>query len=271
MLSSTFNRLVIGGGVLVFAIIILGLVLPGDETTRPAAVPEATRTESAQASKPKVRYAVPSYVSVNVNPSYDRISTVTAEQAVGEVAHWYENRHGLKAEISSTILIEPECITAWQGGVLGYAKPITDGQKVTTIEVCVRLDADDPVELASPEFRWLLAHEYFHVLQANAGWALEGGCGRFFSEGSAEYFGQMYGFGKLADDSLLDLLTTLLTLDVERWYYYDVGARAFAALVRAHGRQAITFWESEEERCADEFLARFDITPARWEEDWENR
>lgn len=45
-------------------------------------------------------------------------------------------------------------------------------------------------------------------------------------------------------------------------------ARGFASPVDKHRQQAITFWESDSARWADECLARFDATPARREVDW---
>ncbi len=188
---------------------------------------------------------------------------------------WYQDEHNLVAEAPSIIRFEPECNPDGYSDVLGYAAPSTGLQGEQVIEVCVRLDEDHDSALVDDEFRWLLAHEYFHVLQANAAWEYEdyelsfgssGQCGLHMVEGSAEYFGQNYAWGQLRE---LGLLSDLVSrLDWQRYHYYEDGARAFAALVRLHGKAALTFWESDEERCADEFLTRFDVSPAKWEESW---
>lgn len=252
---------------------------PPPEPTRTRQPQAESQTEQQDAPVPteQVRFVLPPNISIEKNTRYDDTSMDALEQAVAEVAHWYADIYGLAPELDSVIRFEPECS---HGGfeALGFARPVVGPQGETTIEICVRLEEDRDAALREDEFRWLLAHEFFHVLQGNAAWdiehrdlayGIEGQCGRQMIEGSAEYFGQMYAWGRLRERDLLSGLVS--TLDYERHYYYDLGARAFAALVRAHGQRAITFWESDSERCADEFLARFDVTPARWEADWENR
>ena len=218
---------------------------------------------------------LPPYISIEVNPRYDDLSLPAVEQAVAEVTLWYQQQFGLTAKVPSIIRFEPECNPDGYSEVLGYAKPGTGPQGGQAMLVCVRLDEDRDAALADDEFRWLLAHEYFHVLQANAAWeyedyelsfGAEGQCGLHMIEGSAEYFGQNYAWGKLRERDLLSDFASLL--DWQRYHYYEDGAQAFAALARMHGQAALTFWESDEERCADEFLTIFDASPAKWEEDW---
>lgn len=103
-----------------------------------------------------------------------------------------------------------------------------------------------------------MAHECFHVLQANAAWEYDeyklsdsapGQCGLQMIEGAAEYFGQHYAWGQLRSR---DLLSNLLSrLDWHRNHTYDDRAQAFAVPIRLHGRSAVTFWQSDGERCAD--------------------
>lgn len=57
-------------------------------------------------------------------------------------------------------------------------------------------------------------------------------------------------------------------LDWQYYHIYEDGAQALAVLVRLHGRSAVTFWQSDEERCADEFLTRFDVSPSMREDSW---
>ena len=242
-----------------------------DPEPQPAPEPEP---QPATAPEPEP-LPLPPYISIEVNPRYDDLSPFAVEQAVAEVALWYKREFGLVSEVPSIISFEPECDPDGYSEVLGYATPGTGPQGEQAMLVCVRLDEDRDAALADDEFRWLLAHEYFHVLQANAAWEYEdyelsfgseGQCGLHMIEGSAEYFGQNYAWGKLRERDLLSDFASLL--DWQRYYYYEDGAQAFAALVRMHGQAALTFWESEEERCADEFLTRFDVSPAKWEEDW---
>ena len=250
---------------------------PPPRAERPTAAQTASQAAKVEPQQARPSFVLPGNITIEKNPRYDDTSDEALEQAVAEVAHWFRNEHGLTPALASVIRFEPECSDAGFEA-LGYTRPVVGPQGETTIEVCVRLEEDRDAALLDDEFRWLLAHEFFHVLQGNAAWdiehrdlvyGIEGQCGRQMIEGSAEYFGQMYAWGKLQDQDQLSELVS--TLDWQRHYYYDIGARAFAALVRLHGQQAITFWESDSERCADEFLARFDVTPARWEADWENR
>lgn len=94
----------------------------------------------------------------------------------------------------SIISFEPECKPNDYTEALGYATPGIGPQGEQVILVCLRLDEDREVALQEEEFRWLLAHEYFHVLQANAAWEYEdyelsynatGQCGLHMVEGTA--------------------------------------------------------------------------------------
>lgn len=110
------------------------------------------------------------------------------------------------------------------------------------------------------------------MLQANAGWksGYAAECGDQLIEGSAEYFGQMYAFGEINTPGLGDILDALS--DPVRFYNYEVGARAFEALIGWQGEQkAVQFWELADSRCADAFLRVFGVAPgSKCEEDWEN-
>ena len=235
------------------------------------------RTTSTNAVPPPPE--LPPHVIYQINERYDSISAQLLERVLAEVVDWYRQEFDLVAETPSVIAIEPQCNPTAYSEALGFARRITDDAGHSLVEVCVRLDEDNDAAIESEEFKWLLAHEYFHVLQANAGWAFEepgsifgsqGECGRHLTEGSAEYFGQLYAWGELQGGGILDTLATLFAGDVERWYYYDDGARAFNALVewQAHDR-ATRFWESDEVRCADAFLSAFDVAPGKFETDWQ--
>ncbi len=247
---------------------------PSRTAPEPETAPES-QPEPEPEPPPAPAPALPDYIRIQVNPRYDDISLLAVERVVAEVVHWYQAEFGLVAEVPSIISFEPECNPDGYSEVLGYATPGTGPQGEQVIEVCVRLDEDRDEALAEGEFRWLLAHEYFHVLQANATWEYEdyelsfgssGQCGLHMVEGSAEFFGQHYAWGELRSRDLLS--DFVARLDYQRYYIYEDGAQAFAALVRLHGQSAVTFWESDEERCADEFLTRFDVSPSKWEESW---
>ena len=222
---------------------------------------------------------LPPYVAIRVNERYDDIRISAVKDAVAEVVAWYEREYGLRAEFPSVIQFEPQCTPTRYDDVLGYATPGKGPEGEDVIDVCVRLDEDNDGVLETEEFRWLIAHEYFHVLQANANWAFEdyeltfgsqGQCGRQLVEGAAEYFGQFYAWGELQDAGIFDDFFALFgDIDWERQYYYDEGAKAFAALIRWKGSdKAVRFWESDESRCSDAFLSAFDVTPAKYEADW---
>ncbi len=298
----------IGFGALILLGIILAVIAPGEaepevqrpplrpppaepttSTPRPppeptATTPTRTATETEPTPEPEPApeptpppppLSLPAYISIQLNSRYDDISLHAVEQAVAEVALWYQNEIGLVAEVPSIISFEPECNPDGYSEVLGYATPGIGPSGEQVILVCVRLDEDRDAALQEGEFRWLLAHEYFHVLQANAEWEYEdyelsyggpGRCGLHMVEGSAEFFGQHYAWGQLRSRDLLSDLVS--RLDWQRYHIYEDGAQALAALVRLHGRSAVTFWESDEARCADEFLTRFDVSPSKWEESW---
>ena len=268
-LASLFSLLLLAG--IIAAIVYGALQLIGGDDPEP----EAAASRQASIAPPP---DLPDYIAVRVNEAYDDIDADAIELLVAEIVEWYRREHGLVAEASSEISIEPECKALFVGEVLGFARRATAPGGSELIEVCVRLDEDRNSAIESQDFKWLLAHEYFHVLQANAGWAFEDvdslldgsdECGRFLTEGSAEWFGQMYAWGKLQGGGLLDTLESLLSGDTERWYYYEEGARAFDALVQWKGLQRATrFWESDESRCADAFLAEFDLAPGKYETDW---
>ena len=235
---------------------------------------DQTATTNALRPPPEL----PGNVIVRINERYDDISASVLERVLAEIIDWYKQKHDLVAKTPSEISVEPQCDAPLFGEVLGFARRITEEDGSALIEVCVRLDEDNNAAIESEEFKWLLAHEYFHVLQANAGWAFEdadslftasGECGRHLTEGSAEYFGQLYAWGELQGGGILDALSALFGGDVERWYYYDDGAQAFDALVKWKGRERATrFWESEETRCSDAFLSAFDVAPGKFETDW---
>ena len=222
---------------------------------------------------------LPDNITFRINDRYDDISASLLDRVLADLVDWYEHEYNLVAETPSEISVEPQCNPTAYSEALGFARRIIDDAGHSLVEVCVRLDEDNDAAIESEEFKWLLAHEYFHVLQANAGWAFEepgsifgsqGECGRHLTEGSAEYFGQLYAWGELQGGGILDTLASLFAGDVERWYYYDDGARAFNALVewQAHDR-ATRFWESDEVRCADAFLSAFDVAPGKFETDWQ--
>ena len=222
---------------------------------------------------------LPSYVTVLLNERYDDIALSAVEAAIAKIVAWYEHEHGLTADFPSMIRLEPQCSPTAYLDVLGYATPGKGPLGEEVIEVCVRLDEDNDAVLETDQFRWLVAHEYFHVLQANAGWVFEdfelsfagtGACGKHLVEGAAEYFAQLYTWGELRDGGILDdLLSLFRDIDYERQYYYEEGAKAFAALIRWKGQtEATRFWESDESRCSDAFLTAFDVTPAKYEADW---
>ncbi len=222
--------------------------------------------------------ALPSNVTIELNERYDDIDMQAVIDAVAEVADWYRSEYDLIARIPSFIRFEPQCRPTRHLDVLGYSMKGVDEDGERAVHVCIRLDEDADSILATESFKWLVAHEYFHVLQANAGWAFDEGnslssasreCGRQLIEGSAEWFGQMYAWGELQGEGLLESLASLLAGDSERRYYYDEGARAFEALIGWKGLQrAAQFWESDEARCADAFLAEFDVAPGKYESDW---
>lgn len=222
---------------------------------------------------------LPPTITIELNERYDDIDPSAVEAAMATMVAWYEHEYGLTAELPSVIRFEPQCNPTTYLDVLGYATPGKGPQGEDVIDVCVRLDEDNDAVLETEQFRWLIAHEYFHVLQANANWAYEdfeltfgsvGACGRHLVEGSAEYFSQIYTWGELREAGLLDNFFDLfLEIDWERQYYYDDGAKAFAALIRWKGAdKAVRFWESDESRCSDAFLSAFDVTPAKYEADW---
>ncbi len=268
-LANLFSLLLLAG--IIAAIVYGALQLIGGDDPEPEA---AAPLQASMAPPPDL----PDYIAVRVNEAYDDIDAGAIELLVAEIVEWYRREHDLVAETRSEISIEPECKALFFGEVLGFARRATAPDGSELIEVCVRLDEDRNTAIESQEFKWLLAHEYFHVLQANAGWAFEdvdslldgsGECGRFLTEGSAEWFGQMYAWGELQGGGLLDTLESLLSGDTERWYYYEEGARAFEALIGWKGLQRATqFWESDEARCADAFLAEFDVVPGKYESDW---
>lgn len=269
-LASLFSLLLLAG---IIATIVYGALqlIGGDDPE-----PEAAASQQASIAPPPPD--LPDYIAVRVNEAYDDIDDTAIELVVAEIVEWYRREHGLVAETRSEISIEPECKALFFGEVLGFARRATAPDGSELIEVCVRLDEDRNTAIESQEFKWLVAHEYFHVLQANAGWAFEdvdsllegsGECGRFLTEGSAEWFGQMYAWGELQGGGLFDTLESLLSGDTERWYYYEEGARAFDALLHwSAARSAAHFWESDEARCADAFLAEFDVAPGKYESDW---
>ena len=222
---------------------------------------------------------LPSYVTILLNERYDDIDASAVAAAIAKVVAWYEREYGLTADFPSMIRLEPQCSPTAYLDVLGYAMPGKGPQGEEVIEVCVRLDEDNDAVLETDQFRWLVAHEYFHVLQANAAWAFEdyelsfgntGACGKHLVEGAAEYFAQLYAWGELKEGGLLDdFLSLFRDFDYERRYYYDEGAKAFAALIRWKGQEKATrYWESNESRCSDAFLSAFDVTPAKYEADW---
>ncbi len=221
---------------------------------------------------------LPDHVTFRINERYDDISADVLERVLAEIVDWYKQDYGLEADTPSEISVEPQCNAPLFGEVLGFARRITKDDGSGLIEICVRLDEDNDEAIESEEFKWLLAHEYFHVLQANAGWAFEdvgsvfhssGECGRHLTEGSAEYFGQLYAWGELQGGGIFDTLSALFGGDAERWYYYEDGAKAFDALIEWQGHQRVThFWESDEARCADAFLSAFDVAPGKFETDW---
>ena len=222
--------------------------------------------------------ALPDNVSYLINERYDDIDPLLFERVLADIVDWYRQQYGLVAVTQSLIAVEPQCNPNSFTEALGFARRTTDEDGASLIEVCVRLDEDSDSAIEADEFKWLLAHEFFHVLQANAGWAFEdsesifgiqGECGRFLTEGSAEYFGQLYAWGELQGGGILDTLSALFGGDAERWYYYEEGSRAFEELIQWKGHETATsFWESEEQRCSDAFLAAFDVAPGKYESDW---
>ena len=229
------------------------LVIPGDG---------AAGAEASPHTAPSVTYSL--------NAGYTLIDEGVVERAIATMATWYETRYGLLPKLPTLIRFEPECPGPWGLGDYSGTAELTESEDGTAlVDVCVRLDENSNAAVRSDEARWVLAHEYFHALQANAGWADQPGadCGEQLTEGSAEYFGQMYAFGKIDRVGVLDALAGFF--EPSRFLAYEVGVEAFDALVKWKGEgKATRFWESDLERCADAFLMAFGVSPGKYEEDW---
>ncbi len=240
---------------------------PPSGREQPAPIRSPAQTPTTVASTPPVR--LPDHITYALNAGYRSIPSVVVVREIGAVSHWYASTHGLKPKLPTHIRFEPECSGPWGFGEAVGTTEYIEGEDGAALDVCVRLDGDSSAAIQSDETRWVLAHEYFHALQANAGWAdqLGGDCGEQLSEGSAEYFGQMYAFGKIDRIGLGDLLDAFI--EPYQFLNYEVGVEAFDALVKWKGeRKAARFWESDLDRCADAFLVAFGVSPGKYEEDW---
>lgn len=244
------------------------------EEEQPALVPAPTPVPApAQVSTATVGNTsrlLPGHITYALNDGYVRIPSADVEREIAAVSHWYSRTYGLTPKLPTHIRFEPECSDQWGLGKYAGTAERTEREDGTVIvDVCVRLDEDRSESIQSDETRWVLAHEYFHALQANAGWAdqLGGGCGEQLSEGSAEYFGQIYAFGKIDRIGLGDLFDAVF--EPARFLNYEVGVGAFDALASWKGEKKVArFWESDLDRCADAFLVAFGVSPGKYEEDW---